>query len=147
MYVHPDQLAHLLRDAEIMELVNKAQLKLVLIDGFPEIFTFCRRAQQPGVSINSSRADEDKVGPVRCGCCTALLWIKSLKLVRCFSAAGGARLLRGRKPSVVQTGNSLVLGCCAVVDVPAAACWSLRSVIFPLSLTSVCTQGTLRFSL
>ena len=63
--MHPDQLAHCLRDAEIMELVNKAQLKLVLIDNFPEIFTYCRRAQ-PGKSINCSRADDRWVGPALC---------------------------------------------------------------------------------
>ena len=60
--MHPDQLAHCLRDAEVMEMVKKAQLKLVLIDGFPEIFTFCRG--DAGKSVNSSSAtNETEVGP------------------------------------------------------------------------------------
>lgn len=90
--MHPDQLAHCVRDAEIMEWVNKGHLKLVLIDNFPEIFSYCRRAP-PGKDINSSRADEDEVGPaLRLLCRFASdRWIKASA---CFSS-GGARPSRG----------------------------------------------------
>ena len=57
--MHPDQLAHCLRDADVMEMVGKAQLKLVLIDNFPEIFTYCKTA---GGNVNSSISDDVQVG-------------------------------------------------------------------------------------
>ena len=60
VYMHPDQLAHCLRDEVVMDLVNKAQLKLVLIDNFPEIFTF---AGKKSIGFNSSLTADDNVGP------------------------------------------------------------------------------------
>ena len=54
VYMHPNQLADCLRDPEILEMVQNAQLKLVLNDSFPELFTFCLR-------LNGSVTASEKV--------------------------------------------------------------------------------------
>ena len=43
VYMLPNQLAYCLRDPEILEMVHTAQLKLVLMNSIPELFTFCVR--------------------------------------------------------------------------------------------------------
>ena len=43
VYLWPDQMAHCLRDPDVLDLVSKEQLKLVLIEQFPEIHTYCPR--------------------------------------------------------------------------------------------------------
>ena len=141
VYMHPDQLAHCLRDADIMDLVNKAQLKLVLIDNFPEIFNFCRRAQ-PGKSINSSRAEEAKVGPASWLLYCAALH-QRMHLVHCSSAAGTARPLRGQKPQQCCSRATPSFSLC---DTYGRAYGRVLVSLFARShsccLTPVCTRGT-----
>lgn len=66
VYLHPHQMAHCLRDVDIMTMVHKAQLKLVYLEGFPELFTWCRNVTVKD-SLNSSFPAEEEVG-----CATAL---------------------------------------------------------------------------
>ena len=49
VYLQPFQLADCLRDPDVLKMVQKAQLKLVLNEEFPEFFTIC-----PPGSVNST---------------------------------------------------------------------------------------------
>ena len=62
VYMYSHQLAHCLRDPDILKLVRQAQLKLVLIDSFPELFTFCPRG---GISNDSAQAQPRVIGRSR----------------------------------------------------------------------------------
>lgn len=61
MYLHPHQMSHCLGDADIMEMVEKAQLKLIYIDGFPKIFTRCQKFAHIE-SINTTFSADEEVG-------------------------------------------------------------------------------------
>ena len=55
--MQPNQMAHCIRDPDILDMVGKAQLKLVLIDRFPEIFTWCPRAEDTEAHAIRSTVD------------------------------------------------------------------------------------------
>ncbi len=63
----PHQMAHCLRDPDVVELVSKEQLKLVLIEQFPEVHTFCPRLRMgPSAALQFINSSIEADGQVCC---------------------------------------------------------------------------------
>ena len=59
VYMHPHQMAHSLRDADISEMVDRGQLKLIYIDSSPELSTSCSKAARDYLTDSSISVDEE----------------------------------------------------------------------------------------